>query len=205
MCCTWTVSSVKKDSTCFATPDQSTAVHIARQLPNTLVNSFNDCSMWEAERDRRESSICFIIIWAHAGQSQSIVVRGLVVSDSTEKVSMCTRSLLAAEATNRLGSPCRLKTTSMPPVWKQNKSLEGKTTAFLLWGGALLHFNHVSFSFKYPTALNGVGGVFILYSVVSTAFQSQPVLHNKQTKEESKIVFRSSGVLITEEQKRISI
>mgnify|MGYP001852397503 CR=1 FL=1 len=122
MCCAWTESSVKKDSTCFAMPNQSTLVQGAWQLPNRLVNSFNDCLMWEAELEWRDSSICLIIMWAHAGQSQSFALRGTVSSDPTERVSKCTRSRQAAEATNRLGSPCRVKNTSMSPVWKQNKN-----------------------------------------------------------------------------------
>lgn len=145
MCCAWTVSSVKKDSICFATPNQSTSVHVERQLPNKLVNSFNDCSTWEAELDWRESSIRFIIIWAHAGQSQSFVPRGLAVSDSTERMSICTRSRLAAEATNRLGSPCRAKITSMPPVWKQNKSLEEKNNSLPIVRWSLLHSSQILF------------------------------------------------------------
>lgn len=158
MCRVWTESSVKKDSTCFAIRNQSTSVQVARQLPNKLVNSFSDWLIWEARPDWRESSICFIIIWAHAGQSQSFSLRGVVVSDSTERVSMCTRSWLAAEATNRLGSPCRVKITSMPPVWKQSKGQWRKTkqnkNQLPSYCGALLQHDCTLFKYRYHTGLN---------------------------------------------------
>lgn len=180
MCRVWTESSVRKDSTFFAIRNQSTSVQVARQLPNRLVNSFNDWLIWEAEPDWRESSICFIIIWVHAGQSQSFSPRGVVGSDSTERVSMCTRSWLAAEATNRLGSPCRVKITSRPPMWKQSKSQwkekQNKIAALLLWSLAAvwLHIIQVQVSNGFKC-----GGFFLFffgfrfltfYFVVSNAF-----------------------------------
>lgn len=94
---------------------QRTPVQGLWQRPKVVVRTFKACVTWGVALACRDSSTWFTIFWAHIGQAAASGTGDPGAPPCMDRARICTRSWLAAEATNRLGSPCKEKSVSTAP------------------------------------------------------------------------------------------
>lgn len=95
---------------------QRTPVQGLWQRPKVVVRTFKACVTWGVALACRDSSTWFTIFWAHIGQAAASGTGDPGAPPCMDRARICTRSWLAAEATNRLGSPCKEKSVSTAPL-----------------------------------------------------------------------------------------
>lgn len=94
---------------------QRTPVQGLWQRPKVVVRTFKACVTCEVALECKDSSTWFTIFWAQTGQAAASGTGDPGAPPCIDRARMCTRSWLAAEATNRLGSPCKEKIVSTAP------------------------------------------------------------------------------------------
>lgn len=94
---------------------QRTPVQGLWQRPKVVVRTFKACVTCGVALECKDSSTWFMIFWAQTGQATASGTGDPGAPPCIDRARMCTRSWLAAEATNRLGSPCKEKIVSTAP------------------------------------------------------------------------------------------
>lgn len=101
---------------------QRTPVQGLWQRPKVVVSTFKACVTCGVALECKDSSTWFTIFWAQTGQAAASEMGDPEAPPCMARARMCTRSWLAAEATNRLGSPCKEKMVSTAPAVGSERS-----------------------------------------------------------------------------------